>query len=339
MDGNEVREGGLPSDALKQDASRGGAHLRERLANRGETRVVKCSVLNVVEANDGNICWNLEAVVHEGANGTDGRNVVVANERGEIGSALEEFVGRLESKLGCRDAELEFDDEFGRDGQFEIAGNGHEAAPAIIGVGTVAAAAHESDFAVAELIEVTEGEFSSALLIKDDVCDAFNFAMAGDDDGRENSNVFFEGGINKDEAFNGAIHEESRVLLDEVGFTAVTRGEVEVAFFNEVLFEAAEDLHGVAVTEFGNEDTDGECLALAQGPREEAGAVVEFGGSLNDAVARFLGDGTDAGSVIQNKGNGGRREVEVLTQGAQTDGLARERRRSRFGSLGHAFLF
>ena len=339
MNGNEVWEGGLATDALQEDAGSGGAYLRERLANCGEARVVKCSALNVVEANDGNVCRNLEAVVHEGANGADGRNVVVANERGEIGSALEEFVGWLESKLGGGDAELEFDDELGWDGQFEIAGNGHEAAPAIVGVGAVAPAAHESDFAVAELVEVTEGEFSSALLIKDDIGDAFDLAVAGDDNGGENSNVFFESGINKDESFDGAIHEESRILLDEIGFTAVTRGEVEVAFFNEVLFDAAEDLHRVAVTEFGNEDTDGECLALAQGAREETGAVVEFGGSLNDAVTGFLGDGTDAGSVIQNKGNGGRREVEVLAQGAQTDGLAGEQRRSRFGSLGHAFQF
>ena len=202
----------------------------------------------------------------------------------------------------------------------------------------MATAAHEGDFAVTELIEVAQGKFGCALLIEDDVRDAFDFAMAGNDDGRENAEAFFEGGIDKDEAFNGAIHEEARVLLDEIGFAAMACGEVEVAFFNEVLFDPAEHLHGIAVTEFGNEDADGESLAFAQRAREEAGAVVEFGRSFNDAIASFLRNGTDAGSVIQNQGNGGRREVEVLAQCAQADGLAGLRRRSWFGSLGHALL-
>ena len=32
---------------------------------------------------------------------------------------------------------------------------------------------------------------------------------------------------------------------------------------DKVLFDTAEDLHGVAVTEFGDEDADGKSLALA----------------------------------------------------------------------------
>ena len=155
----------------------------------------------------------------------------------------------------------------------------------------------------------------------------------------ENAETFFEGGVDEDEAFDGAIHEEARVLFDEIGLAAVTCGEVEVALFNEVLFDAAENLHGVAVTEFGNEDADGEGLAFAQGAREEAGTVVEFCGSLSNAVARFLRDGADSGSVVQDQRDGGRREVEVLAQGAQADRLAGLRRRSWFGSLGHALLF
>ena len=193
---------------------------------------------------------------------------------------------------------MEFHDKFGRHGQLEIARDGHDAVPAIVGVRAVTAAAHEGDFAVAELVEVTEGKLGGALLVKDHIGDAFDFAMSCDGYGGENPDALFKGSIDKDEALNGAIHEESRVLFDEIGFAAVTRGEIEVAFLNEVLFDAAEDLHGVAVTEFGNEDTDGEGLALAQGAREEAGAIVEFGCSFNDAIAGFLRDGTDAGSIV-----------------------------------------
>ena len=84
---------------------------------------MKCGALDVVEAHDGDVCRHLQAVIHEGANGTDGGDVVVAEERGEIGAALDEFVGGLEAKFGCGDAELELDDEFRRHGQLEVAGD------------------------------------------------------------------------------------------------------------------------------------------------------------------------------------------------------------------------
>ena len=261
-------------------------------------------------------------MVHQRANGADGGDVVVANQRSEIRAALDEFVGGLVSELGRRDAELELHDKFGRYGQLQIARDGHEAVPAIVGIGTVTAAAHECDFAVAKLVEMAQSKLGGSLLVEHHIRDAFDLAMACDDYGGENPDALFEGRIDKDEALDGAIHEEARILLDQIGLAAVARGEIEVAFFNEVLFDAAEDLHGIAVAEFGNKDADGECLALAQGAREEAGAVVEFGGSLGDPVAGFLRDGTDAGSIIQNQRNGCRREVEVLAQRAQTDGLA-----------------
>ena len=299
MNGNEVREGGLPANALQQDARGGGAHLIERLANRGEARIVKRSALDVVEANDRDIGRNVQSMVHESANRTDGGDVVVAEERREIGSALDEFVGWLEAEFWSGDAKLKLHDKLGRDGQLEIAGNRHQAIPAIVRVGAVAAAAHEGDLAVSELVEMAQGKLGGALLVEDDVGDAFDFAMAGDDNGGENAEALFKRRIDKDEAFDGAIHEKSRVLFDEVGLAAVARGEVEIALLDKVLFDAAEDLHRVAVTEFGNEDADGESLALAQGPCKKAGAIVELGSGLRNAVAGFLRDGADSGGVIQ----------------------------------------
>ena len=167
-------------------------------------------------------------------------------------------------------------DEFWRYDQLEIAGDGHEAFPAIVGIGAVAATAHECDLAVAKLIEMAQGKFGSALLVEDDVRDAFDFAMTGDNDGGQNAEALFESSIDEDEALDGAIHEEARILFDEVRLAAVTCGEVKVALFDQVLFNAAENLHGVAVAKFGNKDADSEGLALAQGAREKAGAVVEL---------------------------------------------------------------
>ena len=100
VNGNEVRKRGLAANALQQNARSRGAHLIERLANRGEAGVVKRGALDIIEAHDGNVGGNLEAVVHESANGSDGGDIVVAEERGKIGAALDKFVGGLEAKFG-----------------------------------------------------------------------------------------------------------------------------------------------------------------------------------------------------------------------------------------------
>jgi len=329
----------LRTNALEQNARRGGSHLIERLANGGEARIVERGSLDVIETNDRNVAGDVETLIHEGANRSDGGDIVVAEKCSEIAAALDEFVSRLEAKFRRRDAKLELSHELRRYDQLEIAGYGHETAPAIVGIGTVAAPAHEGDFAVAELIEMTQCKLSGALLVEDHIGDPINLAMAGDDDSGENAEAFFEGSIDEDKALYRTIHEEAWVLFDEVRFAAVTCGEVEIALFNKVLFNSAENLHGVTVAEFGDKDADCESLALAQGSREEAWAVVEFGGSFNNAVAGLLRDGPDSGSVVENQRNCSGRKVEVFAEGTQTDGLAGLRRRSWFGSLGHALQF
>ena len=201
-----------------------------------------------------------------------------------------------------------------RHNQLQIASDGHEAIPAIISVGAVATSAHEGDFAVTELVEMPQGKFGGTLLVEDDVRYTVDLAMAGDKNRGENAKALFESGVDEDEALDGAIHEQAGILLNEVWLAAVTCGEVEIALFNKVLFDAAKNLHGIAVAEFGNEDADGEGLAFAQGSREEAGTVVEFCRSLGNAIARFLRDGADSGSVVQDQRDGGGRQVEVLAK-------------------------
>ena len=165
----------------------------------------------------------------------------------------------------------------------------------------MAATAHECDLAMPELIKVAEGQLSGALLVEYDVRGAFDLVMAGDNDRRQNAGSFFESRIDEDEALDGAIHEESRVFFDEVGLPAVAGGEVEVAFFNEMLFNAAENLHGVTVAELRNEHADGEGLALAEGSRIEAWPVIELSGSLGDAISGFLRNGADSRSIIEHQ--------------------------------------
>ena len=134
----------------------------------------------------------MESVVHQSANRSDCGDVVVAEERRKVGAALDELVGGLEAELWSGDAELELHDKLGRDGQLEIAGDRHEAVPAIVGVGAVAAAAHEGDLAVSKLVEMAQGQLGGTLLVEDHVGDALDFAMAGNGDGWENAEAFFK---------------------------------------------------------------------------------------------------------------------------------------------------
>lgn len=230
-------------------------------------------------------------------------------------------------------------DELWRYNQFQIAGDGHEAIPAIVCVGAVAATAHEGDFAMAKLVEMAQRKLGGTLLVENHIRYALDLAMTCDGDSWETAETFFEGSIDEDKAFDGTIHEETWILLDEIGLPAVTRGEVKVPLFDEMLFNAAENLHGVTVTEFGYKNADSKCLALAQGAREKAGTVVEFCGSFGNAIACFLGDGANSGSIVQNQRDGSRRKIEVFAEGTQTNGLAGPWRQSWLESLGHALLF
>src|SRR5579871_2432515 len=213
MDGNNLGEGGLTADALQENARGYAAHLIEWLANGGETGIVEGSALDVVEAYDGNVGRNLQAMIHAGANSADGGDVVEADDGGEIEAALQQFVGRLIAEFGRRYHQPEFHSVVGRHGELKLASNSHEAVPAIIGIRATATPAHESDFAMPKLIEVPKREFGGAALIEDDIRYSFDLAMTGDGDDR-NAETFLEDGVDENEAFDGAIHEEARILLD-----------------------------------------------------------------------------------------------------------------------------
>src|SRR5215831_8795816 len=214
MDGHEIRKRCLSANALKQHSRSGTAHLVKRLPDGGQARIVEGGALDVVEAHDGDVSGNLEAVVQQGANGADGSNVVVTNEGGKIAATLNEFIRRLEPKLGCRDTQLKLHGEFRRSDELQIAGHGHEAIPAVIGVGAVAAAAHKCNFAVTELVKMPQGELGGSLLIENDVGYAFDLPMPGDSDRRQGADALFKSGVDEDESFDRAIKEQARIFFD-----------------------------------------------------------------------------------------------------------------------------
>ena len=66
-----------------------------------------------------------------------------------------------------------------------------------------------------------------------------------------------EVGVDEKQTVDGAIEEELRILLDEVGAAEMADGEVEVAGLEQELLDAEHEAGEVAFAEFGHDDADG----------------------------------------------------------------------------------
>lgn len=205
---------------------------------------------------------------------------------------------------------LELDGEGFADGEDEVASDGEGGGPAIGGVGADGLAAHVDDLAMAEGVEVAEGEVGAAIAVEDDVGDSGEVRVAGDEDGGK-AGGGLEVGVDGEQAFDAAGVEELGVGADEVGAMAVVDGEVEEAFAEEEIAGAGEDLGVVGLAEDGKENADGLAALALEFAGDEAGLVVEVAGGGTDALAGGFGDGA-AGGVVEDEGDGGGAEVEVF---------------------------
>ena len=303
---------GLAGEFEEERFGRGASHELERLADGGDARDVEGGGLDVVEADDGDVVGDAEAGVVEGADAAHGGDVVEAEDGGELALAGDEVVDAGVADLGGGGVLVELDGELAVDDEAELAGDLHGGVPAILGVGADGLALHEDDFAVAELVEVAEGEAGGVLVVEDDVGDVGQGGVAGDEHGGQRERVG-EVGVDGEDAVDAARAEELGIGLDEVGLVAVVDGEVEVALLHEEVADAAEDLGVVAFAELGEEDADGLHALALEGAGDHAGLVVELGGGGADALAGGLGDGA-AGGVVEDEGDGGGAEAEVLGQ-------------------------
>src|SRR5208282_3995636 len=118
--------------------------------------------------------------------------------------------------------------------------------PAVIGVRTMAAATHEGNLAVTELVEMAQSQFRRAALVENHVGDSGNFAMPRNRDGRERE-AMLQDRIDQDETLDRPLHQHARVLFNQVGLATVTGREVEVTFLDERFFYSGEHLCGIAV--------------------------------------------------------------------------------------------
>jgi hypothetical protein len=138
--------------------------------------------------------------------------------------------------------------------------------------------------AVAKFVEVAECDAGGAVVVKDNVGDAGELDVGGDADGRK-WDFFAEVGVDEEKAVDGAVDEELGILLNEIGAAEVTDGEVEVAGLEEELLDAEHEAGKVAFAKFGHDDANGVGEAGAEHPGVDVGAVLEFFGSVDDALA------------------------------------------------------
>src|SRR6266568_5219181 len=99
MDRYKIGKGGLTSDPLQQNPRRHRTHFMQWLANCSQTGIVERCALNVVEADDGNVLRNSQALIHKSTNCTYGRDVVVTDQRCKVDPASQQFIRRRKTKL------------------------------------------------------------------------------------------------------------------------------------------------------------------------------------------------------------------------------------------------
>src|SRR5579885_601348 len=115
-----------------------------------------------------------------------------------------------------------------------------------------------------------------------------------------------------------AHHRHKPDLVDE--YPRLLMGaEVEVALAHQVVADAAHHQSVIAVAKLGHEHSHGEGAAFTKRARQEARLIIELARRGANSFAGFLRDGA-ARHIVQNDGNGGGAESEIIGQNFQTDG-------------------
>lgn len=119
----------------------------------------------------------------EGSNAADGRDVVEAEQGGEVFALKQKLLRDGVTKLGGIEVLVELDDEIAGDFERESAGDLHGGLPTALRVGAEGLTVHVGNLAVAEAVEVAEGQLGCAVVIENDVGDSGEVEMAADRDG------------------------------------------------------------------------------------------------------------------------------------------------------------
>ena len=169
-------------NALNKKSRGFGPHPVERLTDGGETRVEVIGNDDVVEADHRDVARTFDPA------SSIARMAPMAEVSLKQKIAVKSRV-RLKQVADGRIAELrrpdvffKVDAEFRIDGDSDLFGDSNDGFPTRCGVERVTLAFHESDAAVAEIVEVAKGKARRRGVVEHDVCNRRYVAMDGDAD-------------------------------------------------------------------------------------------------------------------------------------------------------------
>jgi hypothetical protein len=135
---------------------------------------------DVVKADDRDVFRNAQTRIVDSADDANGGNIVEAEDGGEVARPLQERFHWLVADLRRPAVGFELNAKLRPDLNFQLASHLQNAAPAVFGVWDDLRPLHESDAAVAELMEMRERDLGSLFVIEDDVRDAGGIVVRRD---------------------------------------------------------------------------------------------------------------------------------------------------------------
>ena len=130
---------------------------------------------------------------------------------------------------------------------------------------------------MAKTRKMIEGQARGAAVIQRNICDARQMLVARNrDDGHGNSCLVER--VYKNETFDGALLQQTRILLDQIAAVAVADDKIKIAFLKKVVLNARENKSCVAFADFGYDHSNRKAALLTQHPRHDVRAIIQFAG-------------------------------------------------------------
>jgi hypothetical protein len=120
---------------------------------------------------------------------------------------------------------------------------------------------------------------------------------------------------------SGRFGTDLQPLLDEVPIPVMTGNKIEIIALKQQAFNTIENRRVVAFSQVGRENAHHVASLVVEHPSEIVRLVVQFGGSLQHAVAGFLREPLGHRRVIEHQRDSRARESEIGRQLSQTNWL------------------
>ena len=113
---------------------------------------------------------------------------------------------------------------------------------------------------------------------------------------------------------------DKRVLLDKISAVTVADNRINVALFQEEIFNARHHERGVTFADLRHNGADCETAFLTEGARHQVGTVIQFTSRFPDSLLGHVGNGFCTGRSVYDQRHGCRGNTQILGKLLRTDG-------------------